>query len=327
MNRASSKCVQRLLTSGLCAVALATAVDASPLDWQASPVSVDVPERPAGELFRPIPSDRPYASPNPIQDGSFLAFSYLDNATTWQTDIPEPADPSVGAGTDKRPVAFNAPGAPPDLLNEISPSVPDDTYRGRPLNADIEAQIAIAEPVQVISPYILGVPTPIFESLYIAVRLIAIMAGTLMILAMIQMRLSRGWTGVFLLATATSAGVGLLVHSVAMGVPWAAGILSLLALASAAVIFYGRALAGLWRTAFIISAMIALYLNVAGGIFEAYQALPALDLLPATEVETPFLLVQLAVLVVAVVLAVLATTRVDVTAPTPTPPLRGGDPT
>ena len=332
------RALQRLLTGALCAVAIATAVDASPLDWQAGPVSLDVAEQSEGitlteppldatsGFFRFIPGDSPYARLNPIQDGSFLAFSYLDNPTTWQTEIPDPATPDVGTGPDKRAGAFIAPGAPPDLLNETSPSIPDDTYRSRPLNADIEAQIAIAEPVQVISPFILGIPTPIFESLYIAVRLIGIIAGTFMILAMIQMKLSKGWTAVFLLATATSGGIGLLVHSIVMGVPQAVGILSLLALASAAMIFYGRRVAGVWRTAFIISAMMALYLNVAGGLFETYQALPALNLSPATEVETPFLLVQLAVLVVAVVLAVLATTRVDVTAPATSTPRRADDP-
>ena len=328
---------KRLLTCALSAIAFASAVDASPLGWPASPVSIDATAQSAGIAFteplfsatdgysRSIPGFNPYVTPAPIRDSSFLAFSYLENATTWQTDIPEPATPSVGTGTDKRPVTFTAPGTPPDLLNETTPTIPDDTYRSRPLNADIEAQIAIAEPVQIISPFTLGVPTPIFQFFYIAARLIGIVAGTIMILAMIQMKPSKGGTAVFLLATATTGVISLLVHATVMGTPRAVGIVSLLALAIAATIFYTRRLAGLWRTAFIISAMTALYLNIAGGLVEIYQALPALNLLSTAEVETPFLLVQLVVLVGVVLLAVLATTRADLTAPPSSPPHRAED--
>ena len=324
-----SRASRLLLTIAVCVLTLVAQTNASWLDLPAGPVPLDLSERLETGVALTLPRDLPNAtfddidgisdpslgfitqfSLDPVKDGSFLTFYYSDAMMVWRSEVSDAASPYGTAGSDTHPVGFDAPEAPPDLLNETSSPVPD---QGRPINADIEAQIAIAEPVEIVSPLTLGVPTPIVEFLYAAIRLIGIVAGIAMILSMIRIERRTGRTAVFLTATATASVIGLLSHSAFMDTPRIIGILSLLALATAALAFYGRRPARLQRPVFIASATVALYLNVAGGVAEVFQALPALHLIAPTQTETPFLLAQFAVLVVLALLAVLAMTRVDVT--------------
>jgi len=81
-------------------------------------------------------------------------------------------------------------------------------------------------------------------------------------------------------------------------------LLILLTLAVAAL--YAFRLAGAWRSIYIITAIMALYLNVFVGVTQAFQKLSFLQPLAPTQSEPPFLIAQIAVLLIFIVLGVLA---------------------
>src|SRR5439155_19368605 len=69
-------------------------------------------------------------------------------------------------------------------------------------------------------------------------------------------------------------------------------IISLLVLPLAIFALYGRHLAGAWRWIYVITAMIALYLNVFVLIVQAFMKIPALKAIAPTQSERPFLFAQ-----------------------------------
>jgi K+-transporting ATPase A subunit len=87
------------------------------------------------------------------------------------------------------------------------------------------------------------------------------------------------------------------------------GVLSLVVLAVACWALYGRRLAGAWRAWYVVTALLALYLNVFVAVVQAFQKVPAVRRLAPTQSEGPFLVAQLAVLALFAVLAVRALRR------------------
>ena len=74
------------------------------------------------------------------------------------------------------------------------------------------------------------------------------------------------------------------------------GIISLVALAPAIYGRYARRLAGAWRPAYVIGAILGLYLNVFVAIVQSFLKVPALKSLAPTQSEPPFKITQLVVL-------------------------------
>jgi uncharacterized membrane protein len=87
------------------------------------------------------------------------------------------------------------------------------------------------------------------------------------------------------------------------------GILSLIILPIAIFAWYKRRLAGSWRWIYVVTAMLALYLNVFVLIVQSFLKVPALKSLAPTQTEPPFKLAQLLLLVIFFVLIVLAAIR------------------
>jgi hypothetical protein len=87
------------------------------------------------------------------------------------------------------------------------------------------------------------------------------------------------------------------------------GIICLVVLAAAITARYSRRLVGAWRRIYVVSAAIALYLNVFVGIVQAFLKVPALKALAPTQSEPPFLITQLVVLALFFVLTIAAAIR------------------
>jgi hypothetical protein len=87
------------------------------------------------------------------------------------------------------------------------------------------------------------------------------------------------------------------------------GIVSLVVLAVAIYAWYARHLAGVWRRVFVISASIALDLNVFVLIVQSFQKVPALKALAPQQTEPPFAVAQLIALGALIVLGTLAAKR------------------
>ena len=74
------------------------------------------------------------------------------------------------------------------------------------------------------------------------------------------------------------------------------GIISLIALVVAVYARYASHLEGGWRSAYVISAVVALYLNVFVLIVQLFAKQPALKAMSPMQAEPPFLFAQLAAL-------------------------------
>jgi hypothetical protein len=154
-----------------------------------------------------------------------------------------------------------------------------------------------------------GMSTPTFTLVHVVISLVGIATGFIVMFGLLAGKRLDGLTAVFLATTvATSVtGFGFPIHKV--GPPHIVGAISLVILAVALVARYGFKLGGAWRRIYVITAVIALYLNVFVGIVQAFQKVPALKAMAPTQSEPPFVIAQLAALILFVTLAILATSR------------------
>jgi hypothetical protein len=86
-------------------------------------------------------------------------------------------------------------------------------------------------------------------------------------------------------------------------------MISLVVLAIAILARYAFHLAGGWRRIYVISAVIALYLNVFVLVVQSFLKVPALKALAPTQKEPPFLVAQLVVLALFLMLGIFAVKR------------------
>jgi hypothetical protein len=116
-------------------------------------------------------------------------------------------------------------------------------------------------------------------------------------------------TALFLLTTILTSLTGFLFpfHGVTPGI--VVGALSCVILVFALVARYGGHMAGGWRSTWIVTAILAQYLNFFVLIVQSFEKVPALHALAPTQKEAPFKIVQLAALILFIVLAVLALRR------------------
>lgn len=153
---------------------------------------------------------------------------------------------------------------------------------------------------------ILGMPAGLYTALHVFISLVGIASGFVVIWGLIAGRRLGGWTAIFLSTTiATSVtGYGFPAHELLPS--HIVGALSLIALALAVAARYRFHMEGSWRGVYVISAAVAEYFNVFVLVVQSFQKSPALKALAPTQTEPPFLVAQIAVLILFVVLTVLA---------------------
>lgn len=156
---------------------------------------------------------------------------------------------------------------------------------------------------------ILGLSVAAFTTLHVLISLVAIAAGLVVVLAMIGNHRLDGMTAVFLVTTIATSVTGFFFHSKAIGPPHVVGVISLVILAVAPFALYVRRLAGIWRPAYVITAVAALYFNVFVLVVQAFQKIPVLNALAPKGTEPPFAAAQGATLVLFVILGALAVRR------------------
>jgi hypothetical protein len=155
---------------------------------------------------------------------------------------------------------------------------------------------------------ILGLSVATFTLLHVIISLIGIATGLVVLYSMLANRISA-WTSTFLVTTVLTSATGFLFHSTAIGPPHIVGALSLLILVFTLLAFYKFRLAGRWRTVYVITAILALYLNVFVGVVQAFLKIPALNRLAPLGNEPPFAVSQALVLAVFAALGWLALRR------------------
>jgi hypothetical protein len=117
------------------------------------------------------------------------------------------------------------------------------------------------------------------------------------------------WTALFLATTVATSVTGFGFPFTHLLPSHILGIISLIALAIAILARYSRHLVGAWRKIYVISAVIALYLNVFVLVVQGFEKVPALHALAPTQKEPPFAIAQLLVMLLFIVLTVFAAKR------------------
>jgi hypothetical protein len=135
---------------------------------------------------------------------------------------------------------------------------------------------------------------------------VGIFVGLVVVFGMFSPKKLDGWTALFLATTVLTSVTGFFFPFDKILPSHIVGIISLVVLAIAIVALYALHLAGPWRWIYVVSAVLALYLNVFVGIVQAFQKLPLLASLAPTQSEPPFLIAQAVVLVIFVVLGIVA---------------------
>jgi len=144
---------------------------------------------------------------------------------------------------------------------------------------------------------------------HVAISLVGIASGFVVVFAMLAARPLPGWTALFLWTTVATSVSGFPLPAKHFMPSHTIGILSLIALAIALLALYRRKLAGGWRVAYVVSAMIALYFNVFVLVVQSFRHVAALEALAPTQTEPPFAIAQGLVLVVFVALGIAAARR------------------
>jgi hypothetical protein len=153
---------------------------------------------------------------------------------------------------------------------------------------------------------ILGMSVGAFTTLHVIISLVAILSGLVVVFAMLGNRRLDGWTAFFLATTILTSVTGFFFHSKSFGPPHIIGVVSLVILAISLLALYGRHLMGVWRPVYVITAVVALYLNCFVGVVQSFQKVAFLHPLAPTGAEPPFLVAQGATLLLFVVLGFLA---------------------
>src|SRR6266849_8173482 len=146
----------------------------------------------------------------------------------------------------------------------------------------------------------------IFTFVHIVLSLLGILSGFVVVLGLLTAKRLNGWTALFLATTLATSVTGFMFPFHKFLPSHGVGIASSIALAVAIFALYGRGLAGAWRRAYVVSAMIALYLNIFVLIVQLFTKVPGLKAMAPTQSEAPFKVAQLAVLVLFILLGIFA---------------------
>lgn len=156
-----------------------------------------------------------------------------------------------------------------------------------------------------------GIPSHLFLEIHVALSLIGIVTGVVVVFGLLSGKASGGWTALFLAATILTSVTGFPIAPFGFDPPRAVGTLSLVLLAAAVAALYAFHAAGPWRWIYVVTALMALYLNVFVGVIQAFEKVSFLEALAPTQKEPPFLIAQGAVLVAFVALGIAAVRRFD----------------
>ncbi len=154
-----------------------------------------------------------------------------------------------------------------------------------------------------------------FTLFHVFLSLVGIATGLVVMAGLLSGRVMQAWTAIFLATTVATSVTGFLFPFHKLLPPHIVGIISLVVLAIAIVARYAFHLRGAWRWMYVVTAATALYLNVFVGVVQAFQKVPSLRALAPKQSEPPFVITQLAVLVLFITVGVFATARFHVAVP------------
>jgi glucose-6-phosphate-specific signal transduction histidine kinase len=149
----------------------------------------------------------------------------------------------------------------------------------------------------------------VYTTVHTLISLVGIFTGFVVLFGLLAGKRLDGWTKWFLITTVATSVTGFFFPFHGFTPAIGLGIISLLVLAVAIFARYLRHLAGHSRWIYVVTALLALYLNVFVGVVQAFLKVPALHAMAPTQTEPPFKLTQLVVLSLFVLLGIIATIR------------------
>ena len=154
-----------------------------------------------------------------------------------------------------------------------------------------------------------------FTLFHVAISLVGIFAGLIVAVGLLTAKRLDGWTAIFLVFTVATSVTGFMFPFHGFKPSYVVGGISLLILLAAIFARYSGRMVGPWRWIYVVTAMIAFYLNVFVLIVQSFMKVPALRALAPTQTEPPFKDTQLVVLAIFVVLTVVASIRFRIEPP------------
>lgn len=150
---------------------------------------------------------------------------------------------------------------------------------------------------------ILGMSLSAFTMLHVIISLIGIVSGLVVLFELFGSNRMPGLTALFLLTTILTNATGFLFPFEKLLPSHIIAILSLVLLAIACIALYVMKLSGAWRWIYVVTAMVALYLNVFVLVIQSFLKIGPLHALAPSvpPSEPPFAVVQGIVLVFFVV--------------------------
>lgn len=155
---------------------------------------------------------------------------------------------------------------------------------------------------------IMGMPALTF--VHVVISLIGILTGFIVVFGMFAGNPLNGWTALFLVSTVLTSVTGFIFFPITKVTPGIiVGVLSLIALAITIVARYVKRMEGGWRGAYVITAVLAFYLNFFVLIAQSFEKAPALHDAAPTQSEPPFLVAQTIALILFIIFGVLGMKR------------------
>jgi ABC-type multidrug transport system permease subunit len=131
---------------------------------------------------------------------------------------------------------------------------------------------------------------------HVLLSLAGIGAGFVVVAALFASRREKEWTAIFLVSTIATSLSGFLFPFQQLLPSHIIGILSLIVLGLACGALYLYQLSGAWRGVFVITSLVALYLNSLVLVVQLFRRVPLLNSLAPTLSELPFQAAQLGLL-------------------------------
>jgi len=153
------------------------------------------------------------------------------------------------------------------------------------------------------------VDSPAFTLFHVAISLLGIVSGLGVLYGLERNERLPTATALFLASTVLTSVTGYFFHRDHILPSHIVGGISLVLLAVAIAAYYRFHLRGLWRPAYVVTAVMALWLNVFVLVAQLFLKVPALHALAPKGSEPPFAIAQGIVLLVFVVLGFLALRR------------------
>ena len=157
---------------------------------------------------------------------------------------------------------------------------------------------------------VLGMSLSTFTMLHVIISLIGVVSGLVVLSGLLGSKVMPSWTALFLVTTILTNATGFLFPFDKLLPSHIIAIISLVLLAIACIALYGMKLSGAWRWIYMLTALIALYLNVFVLVIQSFLKIgPLHALAPSVPPSEPLFAVVQGIILVFFVIAIIGAMR------------------